>query len=74
MPALTRSCLVFFSFAYSDCCIMVFIHIFESGLKFYFCIAIDKRKFTSQPNFKKSHNFPTYFGKCHSHCPISFGV
>ena len=39
---------MFFSFAYSDCCMMVFIHFFESGLKFYF-LAMEK-KFTSQPN------------------------
>lgn len=42
---------MFFSFAYSDCCMMVFIHFFESGLKFYF-LAMEK-KFTSQPNNNK---------------------
>lgn len=56
---------MFFSFAYSDCCMMVFIH-FESGFKFYFCIAIEKVKglllSLIKIKFKKSHKVPMLWG------------
>lgn len=57
MPALARSFLVFFSFAYSDCCMMVFIH-FESSFKISFCIAMESLLLS----LIKSHRVPTLWG------------
>lgn len=59
---------MFFSFAYSDCCMMVFVH-FESSFKISFCIAMESLLLS----LIKATQFPR-FGECHVHCPASFDL